>query len=134
MLKTVATFRDLPLAELAKSKLESEGVYCFLANKNHVAMNWLYSFALGGVKVQVKKDDFELAQKILGEDHSTLISEIENDFPPLEKNEFCNKCGSSDLEMIQFHRKAGAFSLLFGFPFVFFRKRYKCRDCGNKQK
>ena len=57
MLKTVASYRDLPLAELAKAKLESEGIYCFLANKNHIAMNWLYSFALGGVKVQVKKKE-----------------------------------------------------------------------------
>ena len=134
MFKTVATYRDLPLAELAKSKLESEGIYCFIANKNLVAMNWLYSFSLGGVKLLVTKDDFELAQKILNEDHSTLISEFENDFPPIDENELCKKCGSPDIELIQSHRTAGAFSLLLGIPFIFFRKRYKCRNCGNKQK
>ena len=69
-LKTVAIYRDLPFAELAKSNLESEEIYCFLANKNHIDMNWLYSFALGGVKVQVRKEDFKLAQRILDEDHS----------------------------------------------------------------
>lgn len=134
MLKTVATYRDLPLAELAKSKLESEGIYCFLANKNHIAVNWLSSFALGGVKVQVRKDEFEVAQKILSEDHSNSISDIETDFPPQDINDFCIKCGSPELEMIQSQRKAGAFSLLLGFPFIFFRKRYKCKNCGYKQK
>jgi hypothetical protein len=76
MLKTVASFRDLPLAELAKSKLESEGIPCFLANKNLIGINWLYSFALGGVKLQVRKDDAEIAEKILNEDFSSDHEEV----------------------------------------------------------
>ncbi len=133
-LKTIASYRDLPLAELAKAKLESEGIFCFLANKNHVGLNWLYSFALGGVKVQVKSEDSESAIEILNSDQSSDLSDIEDSFPALEKDDICIECGSSNLELINASRKAGAFSLLFGLPLIFFRKRYRCRDCGNKMR
>ena len=131
---TVASFRDLPLAELAKSKLESEGISCFLVNKYHIGMNWSLSFALGGVKVQVRAEDSGTALKLLNEDQSDLISEIENDFSPLSHDELCSNCGSSKLELRKAQRNAGAFSLLLGFPFIIFLKRYKCRDCGHIQK
>ncbi len=133
-LKTIVSYRDIPIAELAKSKLESEGIYCFLANKNHIGMNWLYSLALGGVKVQVKEEDAELALKILNEDFSSELSEVENEFTLLCTNELCEQCGSSNLELINYSRKAGAWSLLLSFPFIFFKKRYKCKDCGHLMK
>lgn len=133
-LTTIASYRDLPIAELAKSKLESQGIYCFLANKNHIGINWLYSFALGGVKVQVNTEDGEEALKILNMDQSSDLNLIQDDFPPLTQNDFCNKCGSSDIALLNSSIKAGAFSLLSGLPFIFFRKRYKCKDCGNIMK
>ncbi len=118
------------MAELAKSKLESEGIHCFLADKNLIGIQWLYSFALGGVKVQVKDEDFEKAINILNEDRTSALLEISEDFPAIEKNDLCVKCNSSNITVIQASRKAGALSLLLGFPFIFFRKRYKCNDCG----
>ncbi|MCP3923770.1 MAG: DUF2007 domain-containing protein [Desulfobacterales bacterium] len=129
--KTIARYRDLPLAELAKSKLDSEGIYCFLANKNHVGANWLVSFALGEVKVQVKTEDAEVALKILNKDQSSELIEIEETFPALTQNDLCIKCSSSNIVLLNTTRKAGAFSLLLGLPFIFFRKRYKCIDCGH---
>ena len=131
---TIASFRDLPLAELAKAKLESEGVTSFLLNKNHISINWLYSFALGGVQVQVRLDDAEKASKILNEDCTSELDEIEDILPPIDQNDLCPNCGSRNLELQQASRKAGALTLLTGFPFILFRKRYKCRDCGHKMK
>jgi hypothetical protein len=131
LLKTIASYRDLPLAELAKSKLESEGIYCFLANKNHVGINWLSSFALGGVKVQVQIEDVQTALMILNKDQSSELTEMEKEFPPLVPNDFCVKCGASNIVLVNGARRAGALSLLLGFPFIFLRKRYKCKDCGH---
>ncbi|WP_298438349.1 hypothetical protein [Geobacter sp.] len=54
-LVTIAQYRDLPEAGLAKSKLEAAGIVCFLDNEYTVGANWLYSNALGGVKLNVKK-------------------------------------------------------------------------------
>jgi len=134
LLKTVASFRDLPLAELAKSKLESEGIPCFLADKNLIGINWLYSFALGGVRLQVRKDDAEIAEKILNEDFSSELDSLDDQFPKLQSDELCSKCGSSNISVVNTTRKAGALSLLLNLPLNLFRKRYKCTECGHIMK
>jgi len=134
LLKTVASFRDLPLAELAKSKLESEGIPCFLADKNLIGINWLYSFALGGVRLQVRKDDAEIAEKILNEDFSSELDSLDDQFPKLQSDELCSKCGSSNISVVNTTRKAGALSLLLNLPLILFRKRYKCTECGHIMK
>jgi len=53
-------------AELARLKLESEGIPCFLAGKEFVATYWLYSGADRGVKLQVRQSDAAEARKVLG--------------------------------------------------------------------
>jgi Putative prokaryotic signal transducing protein len=133
-LKTIASYRDLPLAELAKAQLESENIYCFLANKNHIGMNWLYSFALGGVKVQVRQEDAEEAIQILNSDNSDDLKDIESSLPPIEQQDLCDNCGSANILVVNMSRKAGAWSLLLGLPLLLFGKRYKCKDCGYKIK
>lgn len=132
--QTVISYFDLPLAELAKAKLESEGIPCFLLNKHHVGMNWMYSNALGGVKVQVHTENIEKAREILDTDESAILSEIDLEFPEDEKNDICRKCGSTNLSYINLSRKAGAVFLLLSLPLFFFGIRYKCKDCGYKMK
>jgi hypothetical protein len=133
-LKTIASFRDLPLAELAKAKIESEGIPCSLANAYHVGVNWLYSFALGRVKLQVYSPDAEKAKQILHEDHSDDLNSIEDEFPKPDVSDYSQKCSSRHLSIIRDSCKSGALSLLTGFPLVFFRKRYTCADCGHIMK
>ena len=60
-------FRDLPEALLAKGKLESAGIPCFLADDNMVRMDWFISNLLGGVKILVDAEDFSLASRLLNE-------------------------------------------------------------------
>lgn len=122
------------MAELAKSKLEAEGIFCHLANKHHIGINWLYSQALGGVKVQVHRNDEERAKKILNLDESSFVEELEPKFPELEEDDICNNCGSSNLSYINNARKASALTLLLSLPLIFFGVRYKCNDCGHKMK
>ena len=133
-LETIADFRDLPLAELAKTKLESEGIPCFLQDKNLVGIDWMYSFAIGGVKLQVPEEHAGIAKQILNEDCSAELAMVEEEFPAIEKSDLCEKCHSGNLTILDATRKAGAWSLLLGFPFIFFRKRYQCIDCGHLMK
>jgi hypothetical protein len=60
-------FRDLPEALLAKGRLESSGVPCFLADDNMVRMDWFISNLLGGVKLLVDPEDFAEASRVLNE-------------------------------------------------------------------
>jgi hypothetical protein len=61
------SFRDLPEALLAKGKLESAGVPCFLADDNMVRMDWFISNLLGGVKILVDPENFSEASRLLNE-------------------------------------------------------------------
>lgn len=60
-------FRDLHEALLAKGKLNSAGLDCFLADDNMVRMDWFISNLLGGVKLMVDADTFAEASKLLNE-------------------------------------------------------------------
>ncbi len=64
---TVATFTYPMEAQMAKAKLELEGIDAFLKDELTVQMNFLYSDAIGGVKLQVNPKDFDIAQRILVE-------------------------------------------------------------------
>jgi hypothetical protein len=63
----LCTFRDLPDALLAKGKLESNGIDSYLADENVVRMDWFWSNAVGGIKLQVREEDFRAAASILAE-------------------------------------------------------------------
>ena len=64
-LVTIRKFRDLHEALLAKGLLESSGIKCSLFDDNMVALDWLASTALGGIKLQVSPEDAEAATKLL---------------------------------------------------------------------
>jgi hypothetical protein len=64
-LVTVASFTKLPEAEAVRLMLESRGITCFLSNAEIVAMDWLISNAVGGIKVQVPEAQVERAVKVL---------------------------------------------------------------------
>lgn len=123
---TVASF-SLPYeAQLARSKLESEGIPAFVADEHTINMQWLYSNALGGVRVLVPDSCAETARDILRTDYSSgLIEEQGIDLP------CCPECGSSNIEA-QTKGKQMAFVvfLFFCFPLWPFKRLIKCMDCG----
>jgi len=69
-LVTVATFSLAAEAEAHKLLLQQEGIRAFLGDDNLVTMNWFFSNAVGGVKLQVAVSDADQARKIL-EDYRT---------------------------------------------------------------
>ena len=63
-------FRDLPGALVAKGLLDSAGIKCFLSDENTVRMDWLWSNALGGVRLWIREDDVAPAVELLDHDFS----------------------------------------------------------------
>jgi Putative prokaryotic signal transducing protein len=69
-LVAVRRFRDLPEALSAKGLLDSANIKCFLSDENTVRMDWLWSNALGGVRLWVREDDLAESTALLGHDFS----------------------------------------------------------------
>ena len=64
-LVTVATF-DIPAkAEIARNALTAAGIQAVISDGEIVAMDWLISNAVGGIKVQVWEEDAERAAAVL---------------------------------------------------------------------
>jgi hypothetical protein len=61
----IAEFGQLVKADLAKARLEAEGIRVVLLDAQTISMNPLYSPALGGVKLAVADEDAARARAIL---------------------------------------------------------------------
>lgn len=72
---TVATFDHLPDAHIALGRLHAEGIAAWLADANLVQTDWLYSIAVGGIKLQVNSSDVERAQRVLQHDFSSELED-----------------------------------------------------------
>lgn len=59
---TVATFSKPEEAHLLRSQLESAGIAAFVKDEITVQTYWLYSNAIGGVRVQIDEADMEAAR------------------------------------------------------------------------
>jgi hypothetical protein len=147
--ETVATFTTAIAAHAARTKLESEGIECFVADENLVGANPLYSNAVGGVKVQVAPKDAERARKALGESlgheaekgakagHGRAPSLAEAERFNNAKDVVCPKCGSEELERSLFSGNVSKavwllVSLLVMIPLPWFgARRLRCRSCGH---
>jgi hypothetical protein len=58
-------YRDMPAAFVEKSVLDAADIPCFLQDDNVVRMDWLWSNAMGGIKLMVREKDAQEAENIL---------------------------------------------------------------------
>lgn len=56
-LVTIATFNTPAEASIVRNQLEAAGIRCFLADEATMNMAWHLGVAVGGVKLQVAKQD-----------------------------------------------------------------------------
>jgi hypothetical protein len=129
---TLRTFRDMPGALLAQGALTSAGVESFLMDETTIRMDWLWSNALGGIKLCVDRMDAPAAAQVLGQ-------EIPAKFPVEGVGDFeqprCPKCQSLDVSYEDLDKRvAYAGLLLVGFPIPVRRGEWKCQSCGHTWK
>jgi len=127
---------DNPIgANMLKSKLESEGIECFLPDEEIVSANMFLSTAVGSIKVMVKESDFEKAQKVINDFKMDLNvideSALNEDIYEYHGNITCPEC-SSDKVIFYRHKRTGAALsiILLGFPLIYPSKVWKCEACG----
>ena len=64
---TIAEFMLPSDVVVARGRLESEGIECILQDELTVQVHNFYSQAVGGVKLQVREEEVELAKRLLAE-------------------------------------------------------------------
>jgi hypothetical protein len=67
---TVATYDKPTDAHIALGRLAAEGIEAQIFDDHMVQMDWLYSIALGGVKLRVTRGDEKAARAVLETDYS----------------------------------------------------------------
>jgi len=129
---TLKTFSSDISAHLLKTRLESEGVECFILDENIVRLNSFYDLAVGGIRLQVREEDYE---------RSKALIESWEDRPYLDEEDRelkCPKCQSTTVYagFKSFKTAAGWLTLAISLLLVvypFFTKTvFRCKECGTE--
>ena len=112
------------------ANLESIGIPSFIADEHTINMQWLYSDAMGGVRLLVPAEHLEEAHRIISEDFSSSV-----DFECESKPECCQNCGSENIQCFTKGKKSAFIVfMLLGFPLFFYEHGIKCNECGSFNK
>jgi len=124
---TIGSYSTPYEANLVKSHLESAGIPVFIADEFTIGMNWLYSNALGGVKVQVPESLALEAQELLSTGFET---------PPTYDltTATCPQCGSKNTGDFLDKRRSFLTWMLLGFPLLLPSSKKRCGDCDYRWK
>jgi hypothetical protein len=132
---TIRTFRDPSDAIMAKSVLDSAEVPCFLKDENTVRIQWVWSNLIGGIRLQVRPADVEIAEQLLSQEVAPTI-ELEDG--KVYEQPRCPYCTSLDIrfeaqnENVRLAPILGLASILAGVPIAFPKNRWTCRTCGRE--
>ena len=131
---TITSYSEPLEAHIVKGRLEAEGIPTYIANEHHISAAWYLSNALGGVKIQVHKQDQIKAKNIInllrdGEYEEELKKETN-----VAESNICPNCGS-----VNYSSKFSLPLLLLvwlslGIAVIFpiHRNKHTCVECGCK--
>lgn len=114
-------------AQIAKSQLEAAGIIVRIENEHTINMYWLYSNALGGVRLLVLQQFAEEAYALIHQDQSAaVLAHFGLETPR------CPNCGGDQLNpFTQGKRQAFIVFLLLDFPLYKYRHGMKCASCNH---
>lgn len=150
---TVGTFGEVYQAHMFRTFLAENNIESFIADEHIVTANWLYTNAIGGLRVSVRHVDAPTARQLLNEHQQMLRGEVEpidwgainpewaDDALPEDKNSTkpnkyaCPKCACTQAHYEAFDRRLVFFSiLLLGIPLPFLSRTWICDRCGHRWK
>jgi len=123
---TFENYYDVMLAHIVRSKLEDNGIPCFIADENTISANPLYNQAVGGIKLKIFERDLEKCRAILAEegnlhdlDHIEIDEETNNAV-------ICPFCASTNVGPAD----PGKFATFLSAVFPFYNtKAWHCFNC-----
>ena len=127
---TLWKYRDLPEALTVRAKLQSEGIECFLADENAIRLDWFWSNAFGGIRLQLLEENAQAAIDILSEEIPPTLAAEEPGQEYVQPR--CPKCNSLDVKFEEYSGLSLAFLYAFSLPIPIHSNYWKCEECGQK--
>jgi hypothetical protein len=126
-LVTVSRYRDLSEAIVARSLLESAGIFVFLQDENLVRLDWQVSNFIGGIRLKVDAENQVSAKELLSQpipDPIQFAEDAEFEQP------HCPRCGSTNITFEGSSRGAALTALyVVGVPLPKGPKTWICNVC-----
>jgi|ERR1035438_1592547 predicted RNA-binding Zn-ribbon protein involved in translation (DUF1610 family) len=122
-LVTVRTFSNYISANILLAKLRNGGVECYLKDEHTVTMDPALTYAVGSIKLVVRKED---APEVL-----SLLTEFDTSYREVA---VCPKCGSHNIDLLPKQNVTNMFAAVLSWIFssyaVSAENVYKCSNCG----
>jgi Putative prokaryotic signal transducing protein len=122
-------FRDPLEATMAKAILEGAGIECSLADENIVRMDWFWSNAIGGIRLQVSPEDLDAANEILDQ---PIPETFQVDGVGEYQQPHCPNCNSLDIVSDERWVGAAYVTANFSAPAPVHGAGWTCKSCGHR--
>lgn len=131
---TVATFSQPVEAHLARSKLESEGITCFVSEELYNYGGWLFPSAQAKVKLKVPAAEAEMARNVL-RPRPRLVVVAGTDNNRSDEDLICPRCRSFEVYYHHMNRRLGAIAIAFlNVVGRSWKRKWICKQCGYEWK
>ena len=132
---TLRTYDSLVDAEIDFAKLADEELRVFINNRNTANILPHYSLAIGGIKIQIHKDDLEKGLEAISYDINRE-QDVDEIFEIASKEEklACPNCGSSNYFREKSIIAGLLFLLLIVIPLSIPKNFYHCSKCDHRWK
>lgn len=124
----IRRYRDLPVAVVERSVLDSAGIEGFLADDVMIRLDWLISNALGGIKMWVRGNEAREVRELLA---AGIPETFEVDGVGEYQQPKCPNCSSLDVSFEELNRKIAHVGLLIGIPIPAVNHGWNCHACGH---
>jgi hypothetical protein len=122
-LVTVKTFDDFFSASIILTRLQAEGVECYLKDENTVTIDPILCNAIGGIKLVVKKEDEAAVTKLLRGYHIEYMLSAT-----------CPECGSNSFTHVAKPKVTNYLTAILTYLFAGYAVApeyiYQCGNCG----
>lgn len=130
---TFEAYYDPMYAEIIRTKLEANGITCYIADSHMIWIKPYLNQALGGVKIKMFESDVERSKQLISQ---TLSLESDEEAPSGNELITCRYCGSANIRygnatQNRYPWHAIVIALLFvNYPFYANKARH-CFNCGK---
>lgn len=132
--KTVASFETAPAAWIHRNYLAQNGLSAIVTDEHTVNVYWLYSSAIGGVKVQIPESEMSEYRQLVGSPPAEIVDTKLADCLDSDLTN-CPKCDSIEISIIKWPKRLiFLIWLVLGFPIPIYAPILVCNECGFRQR